>query len=250
MSKYTISNAFSQTFRFPIWKIEIDEKSKLIAIECRDPQNTLPYISVMDFDGLVHLDHYILPEKEWTLTAIQGKKVILKKLSENSPVSPGLWIIDYTNPNTTSLFHQYQYLGILNGYIQMRPQHITSGFELYFSLIDDEVLTSIPAEIKPFDNDIVFPLEFNAEKPAFLQHYKNNEDLWISKCHDHFLWCFHEKQQDKYTVRLLISDQKQILDEAVIIQDLDLKLVQIYFQIGCQIFLLTHNKQEFVSYLV
>src|SRR5699024_6335563 len=115
-------------------------------IECRDPQNTLPYISVMDFDGLVHLDHYILPEKEWTLTAIQGKKVILKKVSENSPVSPGLWMIDYTNPTTTSLFHQYQYLGILNGYIQMRPQHITSGFELYFSLKDQEVLTSIPTE--------------------------------------------------------------------------------------------------------
>jgi len=54
----------------------------------------------------------------------------------------------------------------------------------------------------------------------------------------------------KYTIRLLLSDKKQVLDETLIISDLDLKLVQIYFQIGCQIFLLTHNKQEFVSYLV
>ena len=250
MSKYTISKAFSQTFRYPVWKIEIDERSKLIAIECRDPDSTLPYISVMDFNGTLHLDHFILPEKEWTLAAIQDSVVILRKLSENSPVSPGVWILYHERPNTDYLYHQYQYLGVLNGYIHMRPQHITSGFEQYFSLQSNEVLSSIPREIKPFENEIVFPLEFNAQKPSFLQHIKNNEDLWISKCNDHFLWSFHEKQQEKYLIRLMLSDKKQVLDETVIINDLALKLVQIYFQIGCQIFLLTHNKREFVSYLV
>lgn len=250
MSKYTISNAFSQTFRFPVWKIEIDEISKLIAIECRDPENTVPYITVMDFKGTIYLDHYKLPEKEWTLASIQDKVVVLRKVSENSPVSPGVWMLYHQKPDTTYLYHQYHYLSILNNYVHIRPQHITAGFEQYFSLLSAEILTTAPSEIKPFENDIVFPLEYNAQKPTFLQHIKNNEDLWISKCKDHFLWSYHEKQRDKYIIKLLLSDKKQVLDEAVIIRDLDLKLVQIYFQIECQIFLLTHNKQEFVSYLV
>ena len=250
MSKYTISKAFSQTFRFPVWKIEIDEISTLIAIECRDPENTIPYITVLDFQGKMHLDHFRLPEKEWTLAAIQDQVVVLRKVSENSPVSPGVWMLFYQKPDTTYLYHQYQYLGILNGYVHVRPQHITAGFEQYFSLLSTEILATAPSEIKPFENDIVFPLEYNGQKPTFLQHVKNNEDLWISKCNDHFLWSYHEKQHDKYTIKLLLSDKKQVLDETVIISDLDLKLVQIYFQIECQIFLLTHNKQEFVSYLV
>ena len=250
MSKYTISNAFSQTFRFSVWKIEIDEISRLIAIECRDPENTIPYITVLDFKGTVYLDHFRLPEKEWTLAAIQDQVVVLRKVSENSPVSPGVWMLFHQKPDTTYLYHQYQYLGILNGYVHVRPQHITAGFEQYFSFLSKEILTTVPSEIKPFENDIVFPLEFNAQKPSFLQHIKNNEDLWISKCNDHFLWSYHEKRDKKYTIRLLLSDKKQVLDETLIISDLDLKLVQIYFQIGCQIFLLTHNKQEFVSYLV
>lgn len=249
MSKYTISSAFSQTFRFPIWKIEVDEHSKLLAIECRDPETTLPYITVMGFDGTIKLDHYLLPEKEWTLAAIQKEVVVLRKVSENSPVSPGVWVLNHEIPNTDFLFHQYQYIGILNGYIQIRPQHITSGFEQYFSLVSNQISTRIDSEIKPFDNNIVFPLEFNGQKPAFLLHYKN-EDLWISKSGPNFLWSFHEKQDEKYNIRLLISNKNEILDEAMIIRNLELKLVQIYFQIGCQIFLLTHNKREFVSYLV
>lgn len=250
MSKYTISNAFSQTFRFPIWKIEIDETSKLIAIECRDPENTLPYITVMDFQGMRYLDHFMVPEKEWTLAAIQDQVVILKKIAENSPISPGVWMLYYKNPNNTYLYHQYQYLGLTNGYVHIRPQHITSGFEQYFSLLSNKILSAIPEEIKPLENQLVFPMEFNAQKPDFLQHITNNEDLWISKCNDHFLWSFHERQDEKYHVRLLLSDKKQVFDETIIISNLNLKLIQIYFQVGCQIFLLTHNKQEFVSYLV
>ncbi|UIR57161.1 hypothetical protein LZQ00_04935 [Sphingobacterium sp. SRCM116780] len=250
MSKYTISKAFSQTFRFPIWRIEVDGQSKLIALECRDPETTVAYITVIRFNGSILLNHFELPQKEWTLAAIQKKYVILRKISENSPVSPGVWILNYEEPNETYLFHQYQYLTVLKDYIQIRPQHITAGFQQYFSLLTYDILTTVPSEIKPFENDIVFPLEFKGQKPIFLEHYKNNEDLWISKCQDHFLWCFHEKHGENYDIRLLISDKNEIWDEAIIIKHLGLKLVQIYFQIGCQIFLLTHNKREFVSYLV
>jgi len=67
---------------------------------------------------------------------------------------------------------------------------------------------------------------------------------------DKFLWTYHRQEKDKYQLILCIADESNILHTEIMMEDMPKMIPQPYFQIGNQLFLLSYNKQEIVSYLL
>jgi len=251
MSLNKITKAFHIVESNPIWRIEVDAQAEMIAVETRNPESTVATISVYNLKGETLHAGYKLPEKEWALACIQKGKVICKKYGESSPITSGIYIFDILSPDIpASIFYAHQYISPFFGYIQVRHQQFHSGMEEYIDLETLALEKINQAHIKPFDNSVVFPLQYHTQVPKFLQQYAIDGELWISKIGDNFLWSFHEKSSDYWKINLIVSNRYEILEEYSFPEKISKKGQNIYFQIKKQIFLLSDNKQEIVSYLV
>ncbi len=105
--------------------------------------------------------------------------------------------------------------------------------------------------IKPYTSELVYPIIYNGEIPLFLKDFPIDGDIWINSVNDYFIWAFYEKQKNnRYQIRLVQSTREMLIESILAVSGLELKLFNIYFLIHRQIFLLTDNKREFVSYLV
>src|SRR5690606_6771777 len=132
VNKYTINKAFEKSFPFPIWKIEVDSANNRMAIEYRDPKTTIPHFSVLDFDGNTHCDEITVKEKEWTLEAIQGEFLILKRFGASSPIEAGICIIHYPTGRTILTAMEYVLQEVYQNIILARHRSIPGG--LIFSI--------------------------------------------------------------------------------------------------------------------
>jgi len=251
MTNQRILKAFNILLTYPIWRIEIDAENRLIAVETRNPADTLPYFNVITFDGDYLIQDLEAISKEWVLAGIQCHKLILKKISSNSPIDAGVHLIDCYQPDQQETWFNYFFLEIVDGGILLRPKMIEQGMQLFLDLKTMSIENKKEELLKPFDSQIVYPIIYNGQIPQFLTDFTADGEIWISALDDHFIWAFYEKNTDNhYQIRIVRSTKERLIDSIIAVDQLSLKFFNIYFLVNEQIFLLTDNKREFVSYLV
>lgn len=251
MANQTISKAFNFIFTYPIWRIEIDAENKLIAVETRNPDDTLPYFNVVTFEGTYVLQDFKAIAKEWVLAGIQYKKLILKKIANNSPIDAGIQVIDCYNPQLQETWFNYIFIGMVDQGVLIRPKLIAEGFQLFLNLQSMSIESKNEIPFKPYASELVYPIIYNGQIPLFLKDFPIDGEIWINTVNDYFIWAFYEKDRNnRYQIRLVQSTREKLTESIIAVSELELKLFNIYFLIHEQIFLLTDNKREFVSYLV
>lgn len=249
MTKYTISKAFTKRFPFNIWKIVADSESRLLGIELRDPSDTVPVIYSLDFNGKTSLEKFQLQAKEWTLDAVRKQLLVFKKVGERSPITAGVLLIDHKG-NELFSSHEQVLLDTGTNHIQLRHRSLQAGFESYVDFDNLQSHSTQPPKTVNNAPAIVLPESFSGEIPDFLKDVTIVDQLWLSRWQDKWLWSYHSKENESYHLNLCIADTSKILYEQCLLYAMPKMIPQPYFQIANQIFLLSYNKQEIVSYLL
>ena len=249
MTKYTINKIFEKAFPTNIWKIEVDALQPYLAVETRDVETTVASFFVFDFEGNCLMSPCQADGKEWTLDSIQDGFMILKRVGEQSPVKEGIQIIQILNNEV--IFHSYEFIliDVYKNYIHARHRSISSGESLAIDIRTGEYSSAAEHSFDMACNKVQYPVTYS-QIPRFLKQEYKSGPLWLSKCGQHFLWCYHKQNKDRYDLCLATSNLNQILDQQVILKDMEKMIPQPYFQLGNQVFFMSFNKREIVSYLV
>ncbi|KGE15907.1 hypothetical protein [Sphingobacterium deserti] len=249
MTKYTIYKAFEKKFPYQIWKIVVDEEKKQIAVELRDMETTQGYVCVLDFDGQILLPSTAMDDKEWTLDAIKHETLILKKIGDTLPVKEGICLLDL-NGEMRYLSHQYIWLDTLSDHVKVRHRSIQSNFEEYIDIKTGKLAIGKQDFRVGDGSSIKIPIPYSGKLPDQLQHIEHIDYVWLSRAGEKLLWTYHKKHGDLYHLNLCVTDTSNLFYEKLLLEDMQKMIPQPYFQLGNQIFLMSYNKQEIVSYLV
>lgn len=249
-SKYTIFNLFQKHFPFPIWKIEVDCANNCLAIEYRDPENTLPTFAVVDFEGNSLLENYTASEKEWTLEAIQEDFLILKRFGSSSPIQAGIQV--YHIPSQSILFSHMEYVlkDVYTNTLKVTHRSIPSGLEFFIDIATGLVSNKIEGDINLPLFNITYPLPYQGNLPHFIKELAFEDQIWLHPHKDIYVWSYHKKTAQSLDLHLCLSTKNEILDNKLILSGLDKLIPQPYFQVKDHIFFLSNTKQEIVAYLV
>lgn len=249
MTKYTINKVFEKAFHSNIWKIEVDSKQALIAIETRDLGSTIASFHIFNFQGEPIMTPCIAESKEWTLDSIQNAKLILKRVGEHTPIQEGIKIIDiYTNKE---IFQSYEYilLDVFCEYIHARHRSILTGESYLIAIKSGEIKISKNLNLEICLNKIQYPVTY-PHTPSFLMEEQITGPLWLCKLEEQYLWCYHQENQQEFNLVLALSNLNQLLAKQVVLIAMDKMIPQPYFKIENQVFLMSFNKREIISYLV
>lgn len=250
MTKYTIKKIFERNFNLPIWKIEVDCTENLLAVECRDPDSTLPSFFVLDFEGTLLAKEITSEEKEWTLEAIQNHFIILKKYGSSSPIQPGIQIIHSLSGLVIANYPEYVLKDVYQDYILATHRTIPSGLNYYINIKDGSVSNSKPKELQLPLINIHYPIPYDGSLPSFVKELTFEDQIWLQPYKENFLWSYHTKESNGYSLHLSLSSKNQIIDSKIILFNLPQLIPQPYFTVKEYIFFLTNTKQEIAVYLV
>ncbi|MFD2969900.1 hypothetical protein [Sphingobacterium bambusae] len=249
MTKYTIYKAFEKKFPSQIWKIVVDAQSLQVAVETRDNETTKPHLHVFDFAGRSLLENLPVDEKEWTLEALQHQTIILKRLGDTSPVKEGIWFLDLEG-NTRYLSHEHTWIDTCVDFVKMRHRSIQSGFEEYLDIRAASKAIGHDSSCDSYNTSLKMPSPYGGLLPPHLSHLTYVDIPWISLTDEKLLISYHSKDEEGYHLNLCVANASNVLHEQRLLQNMPKMIPQPYFQIGHQIFLMSYNKQEIVSYLV
>lgn len=250
MNKYTINNVFERNFPFPIWKIEVDCLHNQLAVECRDPDSTLPIFYVLNFKGNLLLEQFHSESREWTLEDIQGDYLILKRFGEYSPIQAGIQVIHIPTKSTVFTYVEYIIKEVFNKVIQAYHRSIPSGLFFYIDIVTGEVSNTPSFDTSFPVRDIRYPIPFQGTVPSFLNQISFIDQIWLQPYKDLFLWSYHTQTANHYHLSLSLSSRNELYDTKVIIDDMDKLIPQPYFTVKDHIFFLSSNKMKISSYLV
>ncbi len=250
MNKYTIKKAFQKGFPFPIWKIEVDCACNCMAVEYRDPHTTLPSFSVLDFDGNAKCSPLPANEKEWTLEAIQGEFLILKRFGSSSPIEAGIYILHYPSHSVVLTAMEYVLQEVYQGTILARHRSIPGGLLFSIEIATGKITQSQNKEYTSPLSHILYPIAYTGNIPRFIREIPFVDSIWLLPFDNIYIWSYHLAQEDKYDLYIALSTKNELFDTKIILQDLDRLIPQPFFQVERYIFFLSHTKQEIVTYLV
>ncbi|MFD2557030.1 hypothetical protein [Sphingobacterium tabacisoli] len=250
MNKYTINKAFEKHFPFPIWKIEVDCSNNCLAIEYRNPTDTLPSFSVINFEGESILEKYTASEKEWTLEAIQDEYLIFKRFGTSSPIQAGIEVLHIPSQSIVFSYREYVLKEVYRGWLKVAHRSIPSGVDYYINLKNGTVHRTVDQAFQLPHNTVTYPVPFHGKLPHFVESLSFEDKLWLQTHQEIFIWCYHKKEDDHYDLHLSLSTKNEILDSKIILKGLNRLIPQPYFQVKGHIFFLSNTKQEIATYLV
>ncbi len=252
MNKYTINinKAFEKRFPFPIWKIEVDCTYNCMAIEYRDPQTTMPHFSIFDFAGNIKADHLSVHEKEWTLEAVQGEYLILKRFGASSPIEAGISIIHYPTNQTVMTAMEYVLQEVYQGTLLAKHRSIPGGLIFSIEIATGHITQSKHQDYNYPAQHIKYPVTYESNLPGFIREIPFVDSIWLLPFDDIYIWSYHLADTNKYNLHLTLSTKNEVLDTKVILKNLDRLIPQPFFQVERYIFFLSNTKQEIIAYLV
>lgn len=248
-TEYKILKAFEITFPSQIWKIVVDPLLEQIAVELRDPDSTLPVIQVLDFRGNVLVGKIEIQEKEWTLEALQHQTLILKRVGEAHPIAAGLQLLNFDG-EIRYITHEYTWVETCQDLIKIRHRTFQTGFEEYLGISEAKKIRVLSGVRESFSSAIKMPIQYTGPLPHYLKNIPIEDFPWVSRAQDKFLWSVHFKENINYNLNLYVADASNVLQVHSLLNDMPKMIPQPYFQIANQIFLMSYNKREIVSYLV
>lgn len=251
MDKYTLKTAFKKSFLGIVWRIETDTANNILAVETRDEATGNPSFSTFDYaTGTSFAQERPYGDRNWALAGITAGKLIVRAFGHDSPDSGGIACIDAVSGEL--LWEQFNYIlvGITNRQLAVRHRNFASGYEQHVD-IETGNLTQFNKTIdKPIGPEIVLPQRHIGDTPTFLRNYAVYGDILCCEIGSKKVWAFHEVTHQKYRIRLVISKGLNVLSDAVVLADLTQMIPELFFAIDSQLFLVSDNKREIVSYLV
>ncbi len=246
---YTIIKTFEATFSSPIWKIVVDPFLEQLAVELREPESTLPIIQVIDFKGNVLVKDIKISEKEWTIEALQHRTVVLKRVGDTQPIKEGIQLVNF-NGEIRYISEEYTWVETCQDFIKIRHRTFQAGFEEYIDIAEAKKIRDQSGACDNYTSVIKMPIQYTGPLPSYLKNIQIEDLPWVSRTQDKFLWSIHTKENNNYNLNLYVADASNVLHVHTLLSNMPKMIPQPYFQIANQIFLMTYNKREIVSYLV
>ena len=251
MDKYTLKTAFKKSFLGMVWRIEADTAENLLAVETRDKDTGQPAFSAFDYrtaTSFVHEKPY--GDRNWALAGVTGRKLIARAFGQNSPEGAGIACIDADSGEL--LWEQFNYvlLRVSNQQLTVRHRTFAGGYEQYLDPTTGNLTQFNKIADKPNGADIVLPQRYERGVPELLAGYAIHGDLFYGQIGSRQVWAFHEVTREAYQVRLVITSDLTLLADRVILPELTRMTPELFFVIGQQLFIISDNKREIVSYLV
>lgn len=234
-----------------IWKILIDEKNYLLAVESRDADNKQAYLSVFDFKNDLVLLKNITLEERWNVSMahLTGNSLIIKVFpDEKNPLSKGIIAINCKTGNINWEKHNISFqnvwqegLEVFNPDLHPRRSYlldIETGNEINESERTEEISSILLPE--PCKVDII---------PGWIKHSEIIGDvLFVQQRGKNFL-SFHEKLPDGIQLRLVVyQDDTELINE-ILASGIQKLLPEAFFLVKTHLFCIKGNNKV-ISYLV
>lgn len=247
-----MTKAFSYLYEGTIWKIDIHELSGMLAIEWRD-QDGLPYFSVIHYrSGRLLSDHIHYGDRWWTLAAVNANQLFLQHYPQpNQGQTQGLVAIDIHSKQVTWEQFNLQFVELTQEGIAVKQRfsdtNAVSLLEpLAGSILENHTLLNklspLPRNIRsasPVHRTPPLPITSTLVGPYFFLETDGKE-----------LWAYHERKEDKLQLILTVIQEHNVQFKECIVDRLDHLLPEVFFMVGQQLFFVTNNKREIVSYFV
>ncbi len=251
MDKYTLKTAFKKSFSGMVWRIQADTDTHLLAVETRDQETGHPAFSAFDSHtgtSLIHEQPY--GDRHWALAGMAHRKLVVKAFGQNSPDGAGVACIDIDRG--ALIWEQFNYVLVQVGNHQLTVRHrnFAGGYEQHLDAATGNLTPFNKTAAKPTAADIVIPQRYELGIPECLAGYPVHGDLFYAGIGAKQVWAFHEAVQEAYRVRLVITNGLTVLADPVILPELARMTPELFFMIGQQVFIISDNKREIVSYLV
>lgn len=255
MDKYTLKTAFQKSFLGIVWRLEVDIAHELMAVETRDVSSGTPRFSSFRYTtGTTSMQELPYGDRNWTLAGIVDSTLILRAYGQHSPESAGIAGIDAMTGNV--LWEQFNYtlLALEGKTLLARHRNFASGYAERLRISDGTPIR--PSDQEQNGNNVipapgpVIPSPYAGDRPQFLRDYTIHGELFHCTVGQYGIWGFHEKENQTYHIRLVISNDSGVQTDKIAITGLEKMIPELFFMIGNQIFLIGDNKQKIVSYLV
>jgi len=251
MDKYTLKTAYQKSFFGLVWRMEVDTSVGLLAVETRDAETGNPSFSALRYRTGVSLIHELpYGDRNWTLAGAVDGRLILKAFGQDSPEGTGIACIDAGTGEVVWEQFNYVLLAVVDGLLLVRHRTFAGGYEQYLDAHTGDLTQFNISADKPTGPGIVIPQRYGASIPVFLANYAAYGDIFHGAIGSKEVWAFHEKLNQAFCIRLVVSSGSNVLDDKVVLSDLPKMLPEIFFSIAEQLFLIGDNKRKIVSYLV
>lgn len=253
MDKYTLKTVFRTSFSGVVWRIEADTLRGLMAVETRETDSGKPLFSVFAYvSGQSHFHEISYGDRHWTLAGIANGRLILRAYGTQSPDSPGIACIDALDGTVVWEQFNYTLLTVMEDALLVRHRNFSTGYETRLQIADGSPMQRgihTPPTTVP-ETGLLVPRIYNGETPDFLANYAIEGEIHHCETGAYQLWGFHEKTDQTYRIRLVVSHASEIAGNIIAITGLTKMIPELFFMIGRQIFLIGNNKREIVSYLL
>jgi hypothetical protein len=242
----------SEKFDGIIWKIEINEKYDLIAIETRNIKLRKTYFSVFNY----YTGNILLKEKSfqepWNLNLAyinNSVLIITANNQEGSPESKG--IISVNIQNAEILWEHYNLsLNTINDLgLQVFDPRISPRRLFWINHLNGENTSEIK-NITYVNQSLLLPdLKNQFSFPDFILKEEIVGEISVLNFMDKTIISFHEKIKNNIQLRLLVYQYNSILLDEILISDIQKLQPESFFIQKNHLFYI-RNKNEIVSYLL
>ena len=209
-----LNSAFSKVFSGRIWRIKTDEPAQLLAVETRNQDNGHPLFSVIHYpSGQVLLDEYPYGDRWWTVADIAGERLLLQAMSADGPQTYGLAALHSLTGEVAWEAFQYRFLAVTQNGIAVQHRTVSGTSPSLLDVSSGALIsTSVtPDELSPLPVDVTLPRVFAQPPPAWLSSYPIEGPLFHITMNDRDIFAFHERQQDSFSLRVLVFSGETML---------------------------------------
>jgi len=252
LNKNILSPIFSIKFGGIIWKIEVNDKYGLIAIESRSLESKKTSFSVINYKtGEVLIKEKIFQET-WNLSLayIAEKNLIITAFNQaGSPESKGIISVNIQDAEVLWEHYNLSLNKVSDEGLQVYDPRINPRRLSWISHIHGENIAE-SVKIEQNYETLIHP-EFRTQFsiPDFILREEIVGDLSVLCVRDLTIISFHEKVQNNIQQRLLVYQDDTILLDEILIGDIQKLQPESFFMQKNHLFYI-RNKNEIVSYLV
>jgi hypothetical protein len=247
-----LSPIFSEKFEGIIWKVEVNEKYNLIAIESRTFESKKTSFSVINYrTGEISLKEKTFKDL-WNLNLayVTENNLIITAFNDvGSPESKGIISVNFQDNQVLWEHYNLSLNSVNDDGLQVYDPRINPRRLSWISHLKGESITDCLQKDQS-KASILLP-EFNNQFliPDFISREEIVGDLSVLDVRGLKIISFHEKNQNNIQQRLLVYQDDTILLDEILIRDIQKLQPESFFMEKNHLFYI-RNKNEIVSYFV